>query len=376
MNQSEVLKKISIIIGDVSPFLSVFSQASMRKVRFTQDIPFAAVNNKGDIFINESAFFSLPLNDQVFIIAHEMLHLILSHCFRRGDRLPYIWNVACDFVVNSYLVREGFNTPKKTTCLFDKQFEGLNAEEIYSIIIKDQNLKEKYTKSVDDIYGGSEFSDELCESEEIKNAEQEIKDLVYKAKQIQGAFGNSIGTEILSLVDAPAKINWISQLNKFLKKANDDFGSYIRNLFIQDIYVEELVVDKLSVNVCVDTSGSISTSELSRFISEIKGIIQQHFYIDLKLYYCDTCLRGPFSVSSLDFNNIIGGGGTSFIPFFEEMNKQKSILKQNDVYIYFTDGDGEMPPESMIPKNTIWVLTNKNKKIKGNIIYASKESLC
>ena len=40
-------------------------------------------------------------------MAHEMLHAALRHGTRRQGRDPYIWNVACDYVINGWLVEMG-----------------------------------------------------------------------------------------------------------------------------------------------------------------------------------------------------------------------------------------------------------------------------
>ncbi len=38
-----------------------------------------------------------------FVIAHELLHAGLRHDTRGGGRDPWLWNVACDYVINGWL---------------------------------------------------------------------------------------------------------------------------------------------------------------------------------------------------------------------------------------------------------------------------------
>ena len=40
-----------------------------------------------------------------FILMHEILHVVLQHCFRHGDRNDKQFNIACDIVVNSNILR-------------------------------------------------------------------------------------------------------------------------------------------------------------------------------------------------------------------------------------------------------------------------------
>ena len=52
------------------------------------------------------------LNDQELdlIMMHEILHVVLQHCWRYGKRQPERFNIACDIVVNSnILLSNGMN---------------------------------------------------------------------------------------------------------------------------------------------------------------------------------------------------------------------------------------------------------------------------
>lgn len=45
-----------------------------------------------------------------FAMVHEILHVVLQHCFRQGDRDNERFNIACDIVVNSnILLSENMN---------------------------------------------------------------------------------------------------------------------------------------------------------------------------------------------------------------------------------------------------------------------------
>jgi Putative metallopeptidase domain len=70
------------------------------------DITVAAVDAQAkQIFINPAA----KLNEKEcrFVMAHELLHVGLRHDARRQGRDPYLWNVACDYVINSWLIEMG-----------------------------------------------------------------------------------------------------------------------------------------------------------------------------------------------------------------------------------------------------------------------------
>ena len=59
----------------------------------------------GAIFLNKH-FLIRPdytYNNLIFIICHELLHILNKHGARRGDRKWEEWNVACDHVVEVFL---------------------------------------------------------------------------------------------------------------------------------------------------------------------------------------------------------------------------------------------------------------------------------
>ena len=54
-------------------------------------------------------------NDEVdFVLMHEIMHVVFKHCFRGQKADPYLFNVACDIVVNSNILLES-NSPSRKT---------------------------------------------------------------------------------------------------------------------------------------------------------------------------------------------------------------------------------------------------------------------
>ena len=80
------------------------------------DISIAAIHvGAGEIYINPAR--GLDFEQCKFVVAHEVLHAGLCHSSRRNGRDAYLWNVACDFVINDWLVTMQVGTPPETsTC--------------------------------------------------------------------------------------------------------------------------------------------------------------------------------------------------------------------------------------------------------------------
>ena len=89
----------------------------------------------GELFINPAA--GLTEEECRFVMAHELLHVSLRHHARRQGRDFYLWNVACDFVINQWLVEMGIGTIPQIGLLLDPELKGLNAEAVYDRIVND-----------------------------------------------------------------------------------------------------------------------------------------------------------------------------------------------------------------------------------------------
>jgi len=100
------------------------------------DISIAAVDDSAqEIYYNP--FAGLGEEECRFVMAHELLHAGLRHQARRQGRDPYLWNVACDYVVNQWLVEMGIGELPKVGVLLDPELKGLSAEAVYDRIVTD-----------------------------------------------------------------------------------------------------------------------------------------------------------------------------------------------------------------------------------------------
>jgi hypothetical protein len=100
------------------------------------EISVAAVSDwSKEIYIHPGA--GLTDAECRFVIAHELLHVALRHSARCRGRDPYLWNVACDFVINDWLIEMRIGSPPRLGLLYDPELKGLSAEAIYDRIVTD-----------------------------------------------------------------------------------------------------------------------------------------------------------------------------------------------------------------------------------------------
>ncbi|MEV6300718.1 hypothetical protein AB0M02_15020 [Actinoplanes sp. NPDC051861] len=99
------------------------------------EISIAAVSAEaGEIYVNP--WRSLSEQEWRFVLAHELLHVALRHHDRVGGRDPYLWNVACDYVINGWLVEMGVGVLPDGT-LHDPELRGFSAEQVYDRLAAD-----------------------------------------------------------------------------------------------------------------------------------------------------------------------------------------------------------------------------------------------
>lgn len=106
------------------------------------DIRVAAIDvGARRIWMNPAA--GLSEDECLFVFAHELLHAGLNHASRRCGRDPLLWNIACDFVINGWLVEMALGTPPNMGLLHDAAFTGHSAEEVYDTLAQDMRRARK-----------------------------------------------------------------------------------------------------------------------------------------------------------------------------------------------------------------------------------------
>jgi predicted metal-dependent peptidase len=329
--------------------------------------PTAATNGK-TIFFNEAFLRSLPPPQIDGLLLHEVLHAALMHGIRRGTRNSELWNVAADIVVNGMIVEQDiFELPPGG--LRDPKLERLSVEEIYDLLLKeDQPRTCPNLDLLNDSSGApssqsgdpskNQTGDSLSQAQKAeltthwRNALQQAT--VVARTTSQGKLPAGFDRE-LGMING-SQLDWRSHLWRYLVQTPTDFQGFDRRFVHQGLYLETLIGESVQVYAAVDTSGSIDGTDLRMFLSEVQGILSSYPHLRCELYYVDAEAYGPYELhSDSPIPQPQGGGGTSFIPFFEKVSDRWDQQTQA-VCIYLTDGYGsfpDQPPE--LP--TLWVVT-------------------
>ena len=286
-----------------------------------------AATDATHLFINKKWFLGLPLKQRDGLLLHEVLHAALGHCWRCGSRLPDLWNVAADYVVNLIVRAAGYELPAGG--LYDEQFKNRSVEEAYAMLLKD----------VQEILSSGNIPHDIKQGSG-KTPDQLAKDWA-QAKSNAAAVAKLQGTghsdEELLAKHEESQVDWRRFLWNELSFTPADYTGYDRRFIADEIFVEGLEPEEtlLDIGICADTSGS-TMHVIGKFVAEVRQISSMYPNVKIDRYWQDTTLIGP--ISDVDVERPIGGGGTDFRPYFEEAEKQKYKLS-----IFLTDGYGTFP---------------------------------
>jgi len=312
---------------------------------------------------------TLSFDEVKGVLVHEVMHLTLLHHARMGKREPDLFNQAADYCINEQLIKDGFKLPKGV--LIDSRFKGMNAEEVYRILLIEQCKKEQEkqdkkdsqkdkSNSSDKGDSGDSESDENGEGENNKpvtfgeirpsednNAEETAKIQNKQAISMAKAAGELPSNAVLEMVENSfkPKFNWREIINQAISEVtNRDYSfecpdrRFLQNgIILPDLYSKA----PANIIVAVDTSGSVNISDVIAIVEEAKSCLdtmaEDKENASLTIIYFDSAVQGVevFEAGSNIKPNPKGGGGTNYGVIFKYI--QDNDLNC-DLCVVLTDG--------------------------------------
>ncbi len=384
-----VLRKISMAKSALlisQPFWGYLAT----NVRFFEDNTIPTMATDGlRIYFSSNFVEGLTIRKLSTIIAHELDHIIFMHHNRGLGRTRLRWNYATDYAVNILLENAGFTMPEDI--LLNHNYSGMTAEKIYDMlppdppqtvisigITGDNNDEQVNTngKFMDDhSKWGQKIVDENDKTLSPAELNREVRNLMAGAIT-QARQQGKLPEQIQTLVDdnIQTKIDWKSILKESVScsvKTNFRVVPGNKKHLWRGMILPSLYGEEIELAVAVDSSGSIKDEELKIFFSEIRSICETFESYIIHLFICD-CRVNQYEIITLDNDfptKILGRGGTSFIPVFEEIAKLNLNI---NCLVYFTDMYGDFP-EKEPEYQTIWVATTDKIAPFGETIQYQKE---
>jgi len=318
----------------------------------------AIADEPQEIYINPRVLLSEQ--EARFVVAHEFLHSGLRHMPRRQGRDPWLWNVACDYVINDWLIEAQVGlAPERIGYLHDESLRGQSAEEVYDKIVGDLRWMRKLKKART-LNGNQPDMIEGTHPAGWWQAGGMDLDTFYRraladglelhANEGRGSLPASLVEEIRALQQPP--IPWDVQLahwldNHFppLEKRRSFARAHRRQSATPDIIRAAWVAtDEQRASrvfgAVVDTSGSMSRIELGKAMGAIASYAMSRDVGNVRLIQCDANTHDSGYVepeSLLDRVTVKGRGGTVLMPAINLLEAADDFPKDGPILV-ITDG--------------------------------------
>ena len=349
------------------PFIG--SVALNMPMSIDNSVPTAATNGKRVLF-NEEFCNGLSDEELKFLVAHECMHPMLEHNFRRGERDTYKWNQAADYVINKLLTDEGIGKMPEQGLLDDNIYKqgGGTSDGIFNLLPD--------TPQDGQGNGGQGQPLDSCEDGQGSPAEVSQQQAEWKVKVAQAAqsakmMGKmSAGLERLVDEILKPKVDWRDVLQRFVVKCRSDQRSWARpnrRFLSQGLYLPSVSGESLGeIAFAVDCSGSIGQDEINQFASEITTVWQDQRPTKVHVIYFDSEVS-HYDEFDQDNEPVVkphGGGGTAFSPVFRYM-ADKGIEPVACIFLtdLCCDDFGDAPDYPVL-----WVSTHDDKAPFGEVV--------
>ena len=394
-----------------------------------KDIPTAGTDGE-TIYYNPEYLEGLSVEEQTFILAHEVCHIAFNHVLRSEGKNHELWNIATDGVINQFLKRDGLKIVPGGVDMA----EAINydAEQLYKKLLQEKQQKQQQGNSgsgSSQEHSGSDVGNDthsmweqaakkhkaqqekidkkeslldklLGKDKDKKDKDKEKTELEKKQEELESmgekdAFKKNLEDKKKMLKELKEEISkQASQAgastNRDIRTVNDigtakpliDWRYVLREAINYDVdwsyknaTLEDGVISanleaqpKPETEIVLDTSGSINEALLKNFLRECKNILQ---HTKIKVGCFDTEFYGFHEIrTEEDIENMQfeGGGYTNFDVAVGAFSRRVENK------IIFTDGEAAMPN---MPLDAIWIVFG-GKKINpkdGKVIHIDNEQL-
>lgn len=312
-----------------------------------------------EIYMNPAAGLNRPefREECRFVMAHELLHAGLRHDVRCQGRDPYLWNVACDYVINGWLIEMGVGRVPQFGLLHDPTLKGESAEAIYDRMATDMRRFRRLATlrgvGLGDILeprhsdwwenGAGMDLDEFYRRSMSQGLE-------YHQEQMRGLLPAGLIEEIRALSQPP--ISWDVELAQWfdehfppLEKVRTYARVSRRQSSTPDIprplWVPPPTTEMgRTYGVLLDTSGSMNPTLLAKALGTISSYSIARDVPAVRVVFCDATTYDQGYMPPEDIAGSVkirGRGGTILQPGIDLLEQAKDFPREGPLLI-ITDG--------------------------------------
>lgn len=339
--------KIAVFLNTNAAFYGSLL-CNMEIVWDTEDTETAAVDGT-TIYWNPDWFLTLSPDTRKTVLMHEIDHVARLHLLRRGTRDAKLWNYACDYRINNDLVTQKYSFKGIEAGCIDSSFDEngiLAEEEIYEQLLSQAELVEPKALGGDIREGKSDQA-------------SHIVNVVAQAVQAANASHGTVPGKIKEYLDTFINpvVPWQSVLWDFFNTLQDRELSWNKpNRRYPDIYLPSDLAKNNGLEhlmYFLDVSGSISKSQIIRFNSEMKYVIETLQPEKVTLVQFDWDIQDSKVYEqgdTFDYLHVRGRGGTSLSCAATHIKEHKPTAA-----IIFSDLECDPISDPGIP--IVWVIS-------------------
>lgn len=384
------------------PFYGLFL-TTLNKV-VTDTVPTLAVGLVGInqcLFINQKFWESLTDTEQLAVLKHELLHICFFHLTMSSSFSDkQVMNLAADAEINQYIdgLPKGAIDYKEINAEFGLSLEAkAGTKTYYDALLK---AKKQNPNKFSNMFGNGDGEegdgsgecdgdgdgnskpgsgtgqgkkgkgydpnahkkwkaiDKMSEAEKklvTNQVEHSMKNVAQQVAKNQGRVPGELSRLIDELFKVKEQVfNWKSYFRRIV--GNSVFVYTKKTLrkpskrFTDSAGLK--IKQKVNVLVGIDTSGSLSESELRDFFSEINHIYKSGAKVTI--LECDAQIGRIYEYNGKFDGKVTGGGGTDFAPVINHYNQNRD---KYTTLIFFTDGYASLT-NFKVMKKMIWLISS------------------
>ena len=403
MKENLIKETVTLLLGKYYSFAKVIASTP---IEYRTNLKYHTAATDGEkIYLDPIYFANLSLDNRIFLLAHEVLHIKFFHPFRLVDKngikrhLP-TWNFVVDIIVNNFLEKDGLTIPEGFAKVpLDLNY---NAEELYDLLISQEEIQnsisdmicqddhslweeafEKQNKkreiiTVDEAewFNRAKKDDLKLIQENFKNMQEDLKKHLKDDKNREDISIGFVG-------EGKQCLDWKFLLRREIAKTEAIWSrrrSVLENNYAYRLEENEQK-EEIETEVMIDISGSVEIELIKAFLRMIKPILEES---RLKVGCFNEVFWGMTEIKTFkDIDHFCipkeSRGKTARTENWDlavrSFSKKIGINK-----IVFTDGKpqpGVMPLKDLKNENVIWLVYG-NKEFKpccGKVITIEEEQL-
>ncbi len=339
----------------------------------------AAITTDGVIFLHPPFIEKLKPAERQGVIAHELMHMVMLHYFRRGSREAVVltedgpvplWFIACDMAINGPLRKAGITLPAEGV-FPPPEWDGWNTERIYAEMLQQaQNNKSgegmplvqpgQQTGMQDQTPGAGcgvkpptagngdqEAKGKANGTKTDATLEREWREVAAAASAMQRSQGRGAGDVLVQALEIPApRVNWSAVLRRGMATAIAAHGRDAQTWSRRGRRSQAVgpqfpgwQTNSAKCAVVIDTSGSMSDDDLAQCVAETTSIAKESSVAVYLVTHDDGVQWEGWLVPKCQPKAIKqalrGRGGTCAHEAYERVG---SATKRFDCMIHLTDG--------------------------------------